>query len=175
MKPAARTYYHSTLWPAVCAAQGWDRKDQDLRRSVTLDAMRAVGAPEITSSDPAWKDAHSTALFTYLRHLAEPDNLSLLQRWTDCQAGYEAFNMSRQADHFQQIAYGRTLGERITGRRFFGRRKAEQPAMDPDAPLTKKEAADRLMTMRARARKKTREYKLEATPREFIPRELCPF
>lgn len=157
MKPGARVTYHKTLWPAVCKAQKLNPKDDALRRDVVRACLDLAGAPPITTSDPAWQDAHTTALFTYLRHLAEPNNIELVQRWTDCKQDYVAYHTAKVADYWQEKAYGKRGGGKLTRNRFGNRERAHQGAFDPAETLTRKEAQDRLHTMRERARSKTTE------------------
>ncbi len=154
MKKPARIAYHKTLWPAVCAARSLDPKDDTLRRDVVMCCLDLAGVVPMTTSDPRWKDAHTTLLFTYLRHLAEPNNIELVQRWSDCQADYLAFHNSRLADWWQDRAYGQDGGRQLTRRRFQNRDRAHQHAFAPEPTLTRKQATDRLHTMRTRARRK---------------------
>jgi len=161
MTKASNIRYHTTEWPAACAAQGWSPNDQARRRNVVLDAMVLVKGPYVTTSDDKFGPAETTALFTYLRHLAEPDNITLKLRWDQCQADYSAFNEARQADYWQRVAYGPRGGNRWSRQRFGGKRQAQGDAAE-DAPAHK-ETHDRLMTMRARAQGRSRK-KMAANP-----------
>lgn len=67
MNPAQCRLYHTRLWPAACRAQGWDPKDADRRRAVTLEI---TGQGSTTALD---QDSISR-LFEGLRHLAAPDD-----------------------------------------------------------------------------------------------------
>lgn len=154
MTPAARIRYHSTEWPAACEAQGWDVKDAKKRRNVVLDCMFLVNGPCATTSEPAFRSAETTALFCYLRHLADTDNITLRLRWEQCMADYVAFNTARQADYWQTVAYGDTRGNRLIRRRFDGARSAAGYAAEDGPNPTA--ARHRLMTMRERARKTPR-------------------
>lgn len=156
MSPSQRVRFFTKLWPAACEAQGWNLRDETLRRDITAQCMDAIGCPGIESTTEL-KQAQITALFTFLAHLADPLHLGKSQQWTDCRADYVAFNLSRQADYWQHVAYG-TGGHRITRGRFGRRRKAEQPAFTAD-PLTREEAEKRRLTMKSRAVKK-RQYTL---------------
>ena len=161
MTTAARIRYHKTEWPAACAKQGWAPNDSERRQSVNLDAMYLVKGPPVTSSDERFGAAETTALFVYLRHLADPDNITLKLRWDQCQANYIAFNEARQADYWQNVAYGPRGGGRWSRQRFSNKRTAQGDAAEdaPDAKTTR----DRLTTMRARAQGKPRR-KMSANP-----------
>jgi hypothetical protein len=161
MTKHARIKYHRDLWPAVCAKQGWAPNDTARRQSVVLDAMFLVRGPAVTTSDDKFRDAETTALFVYLQHLADPDNITLKLRWDQCQGDYRAFNQARQADYWQKVAYGPRGGGRWARHRFAGKRTAQgDPAEDaPDAKTT----SERLTTMRARAQGKPRR-KMSANP-----------
>ena len=68
MTSKQRAHYFRDLWPAACQRQGWDPKNEGLRRDVTLEA---VGKP----STSGLSEHQITRLFEYLRLLADPDNL----------------------------------------------------------------------------------------------------
>jgi hypothetical protein len=144
MNESQRIHYQAELWPAVCAAQGWDARDKELRRHKRAECWDAIGVPEMDDSMP-WDNASTTALFTLLRHLANPNNINLVMAWDDCRANYKAFNAAKWADFHQRRAFGQNGGQRVVRNRFAGRDKGVQ---QPDEPLTEKEAGDRLMTMR---------------------------
>jgi len=152
MTTPARVRYHTTEWPAACHAQGWLPSDKERRQNVALDCMFLIHGPACTTSDPRFRAAETTALFCYLRHLADPDNITLKLRWNQCQANYTAFNDARQADYWQQIAYG-DRPTRLTRDRFGNARLAAgypaEVAPDPS------ETRQRLLTMRARAHSKS--------------------
>jgi hypothetical protein len=158
--------YQAELWPAVCAAQGWDLADKEQRRATRAHVWEAIGEEERGDAVPH-DEAAITALFTYLRHLAEPNNITLAMAWDDCRANYRAYNKTRQADHWQRRAYGRTGGKKLWRNRFAGRRKGQQ---QPDDALTEEEADQRLMTMRARAKAKE-DLDLTAPPSRPAPRK----
>ena len=149
MTKAARIRYHATEWPAACAKQGWSPNDATRRRNVVLDCMFSVKGPPITTSHADFGPAEITALFCYLRHLADPDNITLKLRWDQCQANYTAFNDARQADYWEARAYGGHRPRRLHNR--FSKKPTAQgdPAEDAPDPKTTR---DRLMTMRAHAR-----------------------
>jgi hypothetical protein len=153
MTKSARIRYHQTEWPAACAAQGWSPNDTGRRHNVILDAMFLVKGPPVTTSHASFGPAETTALFTYLRHLADPDNITLKLRWDQCMADYITFNEARQADYHEHRAYGPRGSGRFARQRFARKPTAQgDPAEDaPDSKTTR----DRLMTMRARARKKS--------------------
>lgn len=150
MTPAARTRYHAELWPAACHARKWNPKDDVRRRATALECMRLVRGPQITTSDPAWGDDETTALFCYLEHLAAPADLSKSARWVDCQADYRAYNRARQADWHQRQAYGRRGGKLIRDR-FAGAPTAQGEPLDKFDPEAIRK---RHITMAARHRKR---------------------
>ncbi len=154
MTANARIRYHTTEWPAACSAQGWSPNDNARRRNVCLDAMFLVKGPPVTTSHEKFGSAETTALFVYLRHLADPDNITLKLRWDQCMADYIAFNEARQADYWQNKAFGSRGGGRWIRQRFARKQTAQGDAAE-DAPAHK-ETHDRLMTMRARAQGKPR-------------------
>ena len=176
MNKPTRIAYHARHWPAACEAQGWDPRDQDKRRDVCLECMVLVGGPAITTSHAKWGNAETSALFLRLQHLADPDNITLSMEWDNCQAGYVAYNMSKQADHYQVRTYGHHGAGRLGRQRFAGRKTAKgYPAEDP---LTREEAQVRLTTMRSRA---TRKFTLHENPKSPSSHkshpdpDLCPF
>lgn len=153
MTPAQRTAYHAQLWPAACAAQGWTAlpkaEREQIRRDVTRTCCTLIGVPARDSSTDL--DEHEvTALFCYLKHLAEPDSVLVAHAWDECMRDHIAFNMSRQADWYQARTYGRTGAPRLARERFQGRATAAGSTFE--RPLTRDEAEQRLLTMRARAR-----------------------
>lgn len=154
MTTNARIRYHKIEWPAACEKQGWSPNDTKRRQNVALDCMFLVKGPPVTTSDEKFQAAETTALFVYLRHLADPDNITLKLRWDQCMADYIAFNEARQADYWQHVAYGSRGGGRWARQRFAGKRTAQgDPAEDaPDAT----ETHQRLTTMRARAQGRAR-------------------
>lgn len=170
MTPRTRTSYFA-LWTRVLRAQGWDKLprgiQEERRRQVTRAAMTACRAGD-TDSTTRLDDARVTALFTYLRHLADPDNLTAAKLWTDCMADFVAFNMSKQADFHQRRAYGRKGPQRLVRDRFEGRAKAAQP--DFTRPLSRTEAEQRLLTTRARAEARQGRYRSAAdrTPEPLL-------
>jgi hypothetical protein len=68
MNGRQRARYHSQLWPAACAAQGWNPRDQEKRREVTLQATG-------TASSTGLSELQITRLFDFLKHLAHPNSL----------------------------------------------------------------------------------------------------
>jgi len=149
MNAAARKLYFTQVWPAAAAALGCARGDDAARRAVTREAMRLVGGPA-TDSTSALGPAEVTALFTYCRHLAAPEDLRLLSAWMSCQEDYKTFNAVRQGDWWRERAGYKRQG-RIDRQRFGGR-----PAggLFNESALSPEEARQYLMTMRARARGK---------------------
>jgi hypothetical protein len=183
MDDRTRKTYHAIEWPAACAGQKWRVRDQDKRRAVALECMALVCGPMATTSDPEWGNAETTALFTYLRHLADPDNITRSIVWDKCRADYQAFNLSRQADHWEKRGFGERGSRRLRENRFGGRKTAEGGALED--PLTREEAQQRLWKVRQRTR--AREHSGTSRPprkvtldpeKKFnggVPAELCPF
>lgn len=65
MTKAQRARFFGDLWPAACQAQGWNPKDEDTRRAV---CERVTGQ----RSTSGLTERQITALFTEVRHLADP-------------------------------------------------------------------------------------------------------
>ncbi len=153
MKPAARIAYHKNLWPPRARPRARTRRTT---RSAARSSCAASISPESPHDHqrPALEGRPHTLLFTYLRHLAEPNNIELVQRWSDCKADFLAFHTSQLADWWQDHAYGQNGGRQLTRRRFQNRDRAHQHAFAPEPTLSRKEATDRLHTMRTRARRK---------------------
>ena len=183
MITAVRVRYHATEWPAACEGQGWDYRDQDKRRDVCLLCMELVDGPAVTSSDPRFGDAETTALFTYLRSLADPNNITLSMEWDKCRADYVAYNLSRQADYWERRGFGPRGSQRLRENRFAGRRTAKGGALED--PLPYHEAEQRRNKMRQLTRQReqsgisrpTRKVTLDPE-KKFnggVPAELCPF
>jgi hypothetical protein len=148
MNAAQRRIYFTQIWPAACRAQGWDRRDDMSRRGITALAMKHVGGRATTSTtelDPA----EVTALFTYLRHLAAPEDLRRLSAWMDCQADFRTFNTTRQAEFWRAKAGYRPRG-RIERQRFGGR---PYDGLYGDPRMSAAEADQYLLTMRTRAKR----------------------
>lgn len=70
MTPRQRSTYFGTLWPAACAAQGWDTKDEDRRRDVTMEATGKASTSRLS-------EAQITLLFNHLKQLANPADFDL--------------------------------------------------------------------------------------------------
>lgn len=151
MNAAARRTYFTQVWPPAAAALGVKRSDEAARRAVTREAMRLVGGPATASTRELGPD-EITALFTYCRWLARPDDLRALSAWTDCQEDYRAFNRALQGDHYRARA-GYAKGGRIDRDRFAGR---PQAGLYEAARMSREEAEQYLMTMRARAKAKAK-------------------
>lgn len=153
MNAKQRLAYFSRYWPAACAAQGWDRRDEARRRAVTAQCMALCGGPA-TESTTALDEAHITALFAYLAHLARPDDLRYFSNWLEVQErGASVVNAARQGDYWRRKAGYRPRG-RLEKQRFGQRPTSglwDAPEMDGA------EAAQYLMTMRARAKAKARQ------------------
>lgn len=167
MTPAARVKYHAEYWPAACAANGWKKSDQDKRREVALCCMESVGGPLVTTSDPAFGDNETTALFCYLDHLAHQDCLDRSARWADCQEDYRAYNLARQADWHQEKLYG-TKPNRLTRDRFAGEQTAVGGPLEAFNP---KKIRQRHMTVASRHQKQMRAtgQKVASQPKASTP------
>lgn len=137
MTQKQRRYYHSSLWPRVCAAQGWDPRDDSRRRSCTEYATGQESSATL--------DQHGiTALFAYLGHLAGDPVAT--DRWLAVsRSGARAVNLQLQGEHHRAAA-GIADGGHLDLRRF---RKLGSSAR-PD--MSEPEAEQYLMTMR-RARR----------------------
>ena len=70
MTPRQRSTYFGTLWPAACEAQGWNPKDEDRRRDVTMEATGKASTSSLT-------EAQITLLFNHLKQLANPADFDL--------------------------------------------------------------------------------------------------
>lgn len=150
-----RVRFQADFWPAVCAAQGWDPRDEIRRRDLRARCWEEIGIPERGDAMPA-NDAEATALFTLCRHLAEPDNINLALRWDQCRPDFRAFNKARQADFLAPP----------TRRIYRGRQSAAGSPLDD--PITNKEATHRLIRARTARRAAGALYEEPAD-------ELCPF
>ena len=70
MTPHQRSHYFGKLWPAACEAQGWNPKDEDRRRDVTMEATGKDSTSRLT-------EAQITLLFNHLKQLANPQDFDL--------------------------------------------------------------------------------------------------
>lgn len=70
MNAKQRSTYFGSLWPAACEAQGWDPKDEDRRRDVTMEATGRDSTSRLT-------EAQITLLFNHLKQLANPQDFDL--------------------------------------------------------------------------------------------------
>jgi len=150
MNPSQRRIYFTQLWPAAASKLGCKRSDNEARHAATREAMRAVKGPA-TDSIRDLGAAEVTALFAYLRHLANPDNLRTLSAWMSCQEDYKAFNQTRQADWWRAKAGYKPRGRLERDR--FGNRPHD--GLFDEARMSPEESRQYLMTMRARAKAKT--------------------
>lgn len=172
-------HYQATLWPAVCAAQKWSPKDEVRRRdarAVCWESIGLVGKGEGMPGD----DAETTALFTYLRHLADPNNITRDMEWDKCRADYVAYNTSRRADWWETRGFGPKGSRRLRQNRFDNRRSAQGTAIED--PLPRDEANQRLWKMRQKTRsREKRGLGREGCPQPSeateptIPDDLIPF
>ncbi len=132
MNAAQRKIYFGTLWPAVCAAQGWSRNDDGQRKTKLNECMRLIRAPQVESSSDLGPD-EITALFCYLQFLAHQGSLDQSARWLDCQQDYKAFNRARQADWHEEATYGKKANK-LDRQRFGGASSAQGGALDSFDP-----------------------------------------
>ncbi|MBI5689292.1 MAG: hypothetical protein HZC55_04285 [Verrucomicrobia bacterium] len=151
MTPAERSVYFGQLWPEACLANEWLVKDEERRRAVTAECMRLVRGPDTDSTSALGPD-EVTALFTYLRHLADPSSLDKSARWVTCQEDYRTFNRARQADYHERALYGGKKN-RLDRDRFGG---ATSAAGGPLESLDADEVRKRHLTMASRHQKKQR-------------------
>lgn len=70
MNGKQRSHYFGKLWPAACDAQGWNPKDEDRRRDVTMEATGKDSTSRLT-------EAQVTLLFNHLKQLANPADFDL--------------------------------------------------------------------------------------------------
>lgn len=104
MNAKQRAYFFKHLWPACCAANGWDPKDDALRHDVVeyatgLDSTRHLSAHQVT------------ALFLYVRHLADPADTRIADQWRTCRTSPYKFNLLRQAEHFRRLCGYARIGK----------------------------------------------------------------
>ena len=156
MNSTQRKLYFTALWPAACAAQGWDLKD-DARRHATTNY--ATGSESTTGL----AEHQITALFCYLAYLGDLASVEKAAAWQECQRDPIAYNKLRQARHWERRA-GYHRGNRLERQRF--RDAVPESPFDPSMPRTQVDQL--LMTARERARAKIRREKEEATAD-------CPF
>ena len=152
MTTKERSKYFGELWPAACAAAGWNSKDNGIRNGVTAECMRAVRGPDVASTSLLEAD-EITALFCYLEFLAHPDDLDRSARWVSCQEDYRAYNRARQADWHERKLYGPGKNK-LDRDRFQGETKAARGPLDT---LNSKEVSKRHITFASRHQKKQRE------------------
>lgn len=156
MTPKARSTYFADLWPAAALANEWDVKDDARRRRATLDCMRAVKGPETDSASKLGED-EITALFTYLRHLADPASLDKSARWVTCCEDYKTFARAKQADWHERSLYGKGKNK-LDRNRFKGETSASGGPLDT---LDAKEVRKRHLTVASRHQAKLRKEKRE--------------
>ncbi len=127
---AMETQEQSQVWPAACRANGWVSGDKAKRLEIVRRCMELVRGPQVTgTSDPAFGDDETTALFTHLIHLAAPGNLNASARWVQCQEDYRAFNRAQQADWHERELYG-DKKNRWDKNRFAGAASAKAGPLD---------------------------------------------
>lgn len=169
MNPRSRITYHAELWPAACKAQRWNFRDQEKRRAVVLECMRQVRGPAITTSSPRWGPDETTALFTYLRHLADQASLDKSAAWVECKRDYRTFNRARNADWHERETYGAEGSRKLQRNRFAKRKTA---AGDPLDSLDKEDVRKRHITMAERHRKAKK--KATPAPAPYVPSTTVP-
>lgn len=162
MTPGERVHYHKTLWPAACLANEWFIADKEKRQAVVLDCMRLVRGPLVTTSDPSFGRDEVSALFCYLRHLADAGDLNASAEWDTCQQDYHTYNRARQADWHERKLYG-TKANKLDKNRFAGAKTASGgPLDDLDPEAVRK----RHMTFASRHQKKNPEIRRVKTGQE---------
>lgn len=144
-------YYHATLWPSVCTAQKWDTKDSTRRRDTREACWEGINRADKGDSMPD-DDAETTALFTYLRSLAAPDNISLDMEWEKCRCDYKAYNTALRADWWERRGFGKRGARKLQNNRFGHRRTAR--GLEIEEPLTQEEANQRLWKIRQATRRR---------------------
>lgn len=152
MNTSQRAHYFGRLWPAACQAKGWSAKDESRRRATTLACMAAIRSAPIESTSKLDED-RITALFCYLRHLANPDSLDMSARWATCQEDYRAFARSKQSDWHERELYGEGKNK-LDRNRFAGETSA---AGGPLESLDADKVRKRHMTFASRHQRKLRQ------------------
>jgi hypothetical protein len=172
MTPAARVAYHKTLWPAACRAQGWNARDDALRREVALQVMAEVRGPAVTTSSPEFGLAETTALFVFLHQQANPNDLVAMEEWLKCKDDYVTYNQARQADWHERQAYGQQGSGKLQRNRFARARTAAAGPLDELDPKT---VQQRLLTMRSRNEQRTGyQRKRPARENAIVPQPITP-
>jgi len=151
MTSIQRAHYFRTLWPAACAARGWNPRDDARRKQTTAACMAAIRAP-ISDTTTALAQDEITALFCYLDHLAAPDSLDKSARWITCQDDYKTYNRARQADWHERALYGHRPNK-LDRDRFAGETSAAAGPLDT---LDPEAVRQRHITMASRHQKKQR-------------------
>lgn len=169
MNAKERSLYFSDLWPAACLAHEWGVKDEGRRRRVTRECMDLIGGPDTDSTSKLGPD-EVTALFTYLRHLADPASLEKSARWVTCQDDYHTFNRARQADWHESKAYGGAK-TKLARQRFGGETSAAGDAL---ADLDPEKVAKRHLTMAVRHRRKVRLDRAKAAAEPLLTQTTAP-
>ncbi|HTJ77980.1 MAG TPA: hypothetical protein VL357_03215 [Rariglobus sp.] len=172
MTPAARSHYFIELWPAAALANEWNVKDDARRRAVTLACMAAIKGPETDSVSKMGED-EITALFTYLRHLADPASLDKSARWVSCQEDYKTFARAKQADFHERSLYGKGKNK-LDKNRFKGETSAAGGPLDT---LDAEEVRKRHLTMASRNQARLRKEKKDrraATKEPAIDFDAAP-
>jgi hypothetical protein len=149
MTKSQRAHYLLELWPAACAANGWDKRDDVRRRAEVARCFAMLGRADVVSSTQVTEDWQITALFVYLTHRAAPSDLVKAETWVEVMKDPIAYNLAKQADWFAKKA-GYQPESRIYRDRFAGRVTAEPTGL-ASSP-TRKQSLDRLRTMENRSR-----------------------
>lgn len=167
MTPKERAAYFGRLWPEACFANEWDVKDEAQRRAVTLECMRLIRVRPTDSTSKLGND-EVTALFVYLRHLADQASLEKSADWVSCQEDHRTFNRARQADWHERELYG-TGKNKWDRNRFAG---AATAAGSPLGTLDRKKTAHRHLTFATRHQKKLREEKKAAGAGQIVASQV---
>jgi hypothetical protein len=83
MTASQRSTYFGTLWPAACASQKWNPKDDERRKDVTFSATSKESTSKLTQDE-------ITRLFNKLKWLADPTNFDLALADADPEAALQA-------------------------------------------------------------------------------------
>lgn len=83
MTPRQRSTYFGSLWPAACAVQRWNAKDEHQRKRVTFAATGEESTSDLNQDQ-------ITLLFAKLEWLADPQNFGAALADSDPVAALEA-------------------------------------------------------------------------------------
>ncbi len=154
MTAKQRAHYFRDLWPAACTRQGWDVKNDAMRRDVTLEATGKEATGKLTQLE-------ISKLFDFLKLLADPDNLSRAIPVANPEAA-EVADRRRQLNH---VIAGLAFADSYISRCATGLMRTENVTVWHDLSVASLEKLRYTVTTRARQRD------AKAGKRdEFIPR-----